>query len=125
MISVTSNGNYSKTRSFLDRLLHHKEFSNLEKYGQMGVELLSRATPVESGLTASSWTYKVFLNDGKPRIEWHNHNIDSQGVPIVFLLQYGHGTGTGGYVPGHDFINPAMRSLFDKIADDVWREVIK
>lgn len=88
----------------------------------MGVEALSRSTPVRSGLAAQSWAYRV-IRGRRPGIEWYNTDTVN-GTPVVILIQYGHGTGTGGYVEGKDFINPAMRGVFDQIADDVWKKVI-
>lgn len=123
MIRVNSKGDFSKTKEFFNKLRRGDAYSELARYGQIGVDALARSTPVESGLTANSWYYKVFTDIDRPRIEWHNTNIVS-GVPVVILLQYGHGTGTGGYVSGRDFINPVMQSIFDQIADDVWKKVI-
>lgn len=123
MIEVKSNGDFNKTRTYLNKLLKKQEFKDLDKYGQKGVAALSSATPIESGLTANSWKYKI-IDDGKSvRIDWYNTNVDSEGTPIAILLQYGHGTGTGGYVPGIDFINPAIKPIFDEIIADIWREV--
>lgn len=90
----------------------------------MGVDALANATPVESGLTAQSWYFEVESGGGSHRITWKNRNVN-QGVPIAIILQYGHGTGTGGYVAGRDYINPAIRPAFDKIADAVWKEVTR
>lgn len=90
----------------------------------MGVNALSNATPVESALTASSWYYEVESRRGYHSIRWYNSNVN-QGVPIAIILQYGHGTGTGGYVRGRDYINPAIRPVFDQIANEVWKEVTK
>ena len=90
----------------------------------MGVEALSSATPIESGLTASSWYYKIENKDGKASINFYNSNIQN-GVPIAIILQYGHGTGTGGWVEGKDYINPAIQPIFDKIVNDAWKEVTK
>jgi hypothetical protein len=90
----------------------------------MGVDALANATPVESGLTAQSWYYEVESGGGRHRITWKNRNVN-QGVPIAIILQYGHGTGTGGYVAGRDYINPAIRPAFEKIADEVWKEVTR
>ena len=101
-----------------------EQFRTLERYGQAGVEALRAATPIESGATASMWNYEI-QNDGKTvRITWTNDNIND-GVNIAVIIQYGHGTGTGGYVQGRDYINPALHSVFDKIADEVWREITR
>jgi hypothetical protein len=122
-IGLTSSGDYAQTREFLKKMLKGDIFSDLDRYGHMGVEALASATPVDTGLTASSWTYRVISDSRGPGIEWYNTDIDSQGQPIAILIQYGHGTGTGGYVQGRDFINPAIRPIFDAIADDVWEKV--
>lgn len=95
----------------------------LEKYGSKGVSALSSATPIDSGLTASSWTYVVEVKGESATIHWMNTN-SNKGVNIAVILQYGHGTGTGGYVQGRDYINPAMRPIFDQIAEEAWREVV-
>lgn len=122
MIKVTGHGNFDKTRSFVNRLLKGDFLSGLDRYGQMGVNALENATPVNTGLTANSWDYRIISNNNRSRIEWYNTNVVS-GTPVVILIQYGHGTGTGGYVQGRDFINPAVRPIFDQIAADVWKKV--
>jgi hypothetical protein len=124
MFKITSKGDHGKTKDFLHKLQSGDIFSNLEKYGAAGVSALARATPVDTGLTQQSWSYIVIRDKNHPGIEWHNTNVVN-GTPVAILIQYGHGTGTGGYVQGRDFINPAMRPIFDKIADDVWEEVTR
>jgi len=99
-------------------------FSLLHRYGQMGVDALARSTPIDSGLTKAKWSYSVDQSRGKHSITWYNSNVED-GAVIAILLQYGHGTGTGGYVQGRDYINPAIRPLFDRIADEVWKEVTR
>jgi len=94
----------------------------LHKYGQMGVDALSNATPIDSGLAAASWDYKVERSRGSYAISWSNSDVEN-GFPVVIMLQYGHGTRGGGWVQGRDFINPAIKPIFDKIADDVWKVV--
>ena len=94
----------------------------LEHYGQVGADALARATPVRTALAASSWTYKVSQNGSGYTITWSNNNIEN-GFPVAIMLQYGHGTGTGGYVQGIDYINPALKPVFDKIIDDIWKAV--
>lgn len=123
MIHVTSSGNFDKTKHFLEKLVHGDIYSDLDRYGQMGVEALAAATPIDSGRTAESWHYRVINRSHQKGIEWYNSNIDGQGTPVAILIQYGHGTGTGGYVAGRDYINPAMRPLFDEIANDIWKKV--
>lgn len=112
----------SKTEDFIKRIqqLHIEEI--LRKYGEIGVQALMSATPVDSGLTASSWGYEIEKNGDIWSIHWTNSNIND-GVNIAVILQYGHGTGTGGYVSGQDYINPAMSPIFEQIANDAWKEV--
>jgi len=122
MIEVTSSGNFKKTEQFLYGMAKGDVFDILETYGQQGVDALALATPVDSGLTAESWSYEVIRKNGKYQIIWHNSNLES-GIPVAILIQYGHATGTGGWVEGYDYINPAIKPLFDKIAQDVWEMV--
>ena len=122
MIVLSSKGDFSKATRYFERLKETAKLGVLDKYGQEGVAALSSATPVETGLTASSWTYKIQLSESSASIEFHNSNINN-GVPIAIILQYGHGTGTGGWVEGRDYINPAIRPVFDKIVEDLWKEV--
>lgn len=122
-IKLSSPGNFDKTTNFLKKLIHGDLYSDLDRYGQMGVEALSRATPINTGHTAESWSYRVIDEHTRKGIVWYNSNVDAAGVPVAILIQYGHGTGTGGYVAGRDFINPAMRPLFDEIANDIWKKV--
>ena len=122
MIVITQSGNFNNTERFLNGAKKLDVKRILESYAKEGVRALSSATPVDSGLTASSWDYKINISKGSQSISWTNSNV-VDGVPIAIILQYGHGTGTGGYVQGRDYINPALRPIFDKIADSVWREV--
>lgn len=124
MISFRQKGDFSKLTSFLERAKNIIKIGELDKYGREGVAALASATPVDSGLTASSWYYKIERQNGSASINFYNSNIN-EGVPIAIILQYGHGTGTGGWVEGRDYINPAIQPLFDKIADDAWKEVAK
>lgn len=95
----------------------------LEKYASMGVSALASATPVDSGLTANCWSYEIETSGEDATIYWTNTN-QNKGVYIAVILQFGHGTGTGGYVAGRDYINPAIRPVFDKIAEEAWMEVV-
>ena len=122
MIKVVCKGNYNKANKFFSNLQKASEMKGLDKYGQEGVEALATATPKESGLTAESWTYRIERSDGSISIYWENTNVN-QGVNIAIILQYGHGTGTGGYVQGVDYINPALTPIFERIADEAWKEV--
>lgn len=122
MISFTKTGNFSKTEKYFKKLKETAQLKMLDRYGREGVAALSSATPVDSGLTASSWYYEIRRKNGSVSINWLNSNIND-GVPIAIILQYGHGTGTGGWVEGRDYINPAIRPVFDKILNSVRKEV--
>ena len=124
MISFRQKGDFSKLTRFMERAKEAVRLGDLDRYGREGVAALSSATPVDSGLTASSWYYEIERKKGSVSISFHNSNIQN-GVPIAIILQYGHGTGNGGWVQGRDYINPAIQPLFDKIADSAWREVTK
>lgn len=122
MISFKESGDFKN----LEKLLSFSKRANIEailnKYGQIGVEALSASTPSRSGKTASSWNYKVTRNKGNLQIDWYNTNTN-KGENIAILIQYGHGTGTGGYVHGIDYVNPAMKPIFDRLSRDLWMEV--
>ncbi len=122
MFGLDDSGDFSKTEAWLKRLGEGDIFSNLDHFGQEGVSALSAATPVESGETARSWGYEVLRDSESYSIVWGNTNV-VDGRPIAVLLQYGHGTGTGGYVQGRDYINPALQPIFDRIADEAWKVV--
>lgn len=122
MITFRQKGDFSKVTRFLERAKEAVHLGDLDKYGRAGVAALASATPVDSGLTASSWSYKITNKDGSASITFTNSNIQN-GVPIAIILQYGHGTGTGGWVQGRDYINPAIQPIFDQIANDAWKEV--
>jgi hypothetical protein len=122
MISATSIGSSEKTTKFLMFLQSPELFRSMARYGQMGVDALASATPRETGETAQSWGYQVEHSRGRHSISWFNTHKED-GVNIAVIIQYGHGTGTGGYVAGRDYINPAIRPIFDKIAEDIWRQV--
>ena len=124
MITFRQKGDFSKLTRFLERAKETIRLGNLDKYGREGVAALASATPIDSGKTASSWYYKIENKNGYASINFCNSNIN-KGVPIAIILQYGHGTRKGGYVQGRDYINPAIRPIFDKVADDAWREVTK
>ena len=124
MISFRQKGDFSKLTRYLERVKNVVKIGDLDKYGREGVAALSSATPIDSGLTATSWYYKIEHTNGSANISFHNSNIQN-GVPIAVILQYGHGTRNGGWVQGRDYINPAIRPIFDKIADNAWKEVTK
>ena len=124
MISFRQKGDFSKTKRYLERVKSAARLSILDKYGRKGVAALASATPTETGKTASSWFYEISHNKGSATITFSNSNIN-KGVPIAIILQYGHGTGTGGWVEGRDYINPAIQPIFDQIVNDAWKEVTK
>lgn len=124
MITFRHQGDFSKTTRFLEKVKGAVKLSDLDKYGREGVNALASATPVDSGLTAKSWYYTIQNKNGSVTITFNNSNIQN-GVPIAIILQYGHGTRNGGWVQGRDYINPAIQPIFDKIANNAWREVTK
>lgn len=122
MIVIRQQGDFSKLSKYLERLKETARLGILDKYGREGVAALASATPVDTGLTASSWYYEIKRTNNSISLNFGNSNIQN-GVPIAIILQYGHGTGTGGWVEGRDYINPAIQPIFDKIANDAWKEV--
>lgn len=122
MITLEAKGGWDRTEAFLKRAVRLNLAQRLQAAAAEGVAALAAATPKESGLTANSWTAEVTIGANGFTIEWQNTHVVS-GVPIAIILQYGHGTGTGGYVQGRDYINPAIQPVFDKIADEIWKEV--
>lgn len=123
-ISFEHKGNFSRTEKFLNKILILTGSSIFDKYGEMGVEALQAATPKRTGRTADSWYYEVVHSEGSVEIRWNNSNVNDN-VLVAVLIQYGHGTKNGGYVQGYDYINPAMRKVFDKIANNLWEEVLR
>lgn len=123
MVIVKQKGDFSKTEKFLNTINKKLYYRNLQKYAEQGVAALASATPIDSGTTANSWDYEIRQTKNSVSIYWTNSNVN-KGVPIAVIIQYGHGTRNGGYVKGRDYINPAMRPIFDKIAENVWKEVI-
>ena len=124
MIKFKHKGNFSKTYDFFERARKAVSLRDLERYGKEGVVALASATPVETGLTANSWSYQIDRTKETVTISFHNTNIQN-GVPIAIILQYGHGTRNGGWVEGRDYINPAIQPIFDKLANEAWKEVTK
>lgn len=122
MIVVSTKGDFTKTIKALNKAASGEIFENLEAICQDGVKALSQATPVDTGLTASSWSYEIIKGKNEIVINWNNSNIQN-GVPIAVILQYGHGTRGGGYVQGRDYINPAIKPIFDRLIEKVWKEV--
>ena len=124
MITIKHYGDFKKLTNFLEKMKRMFDVSMLDKYGREGVAALSAATPVDSGKTASSWIYEIKdIKDGVA-LTFNNTNIQN-GVPIAIILQYGHGTNHGGWVEGRDYINPAIQPVFDKIANEAWKEVTR
>lgn len=122
MISFTVTGSTKRTEAFLRKVSKGDIFQSLDSSAREGVSALIAGTPVESGLAADSWGYEIEHSRGSVTIKWTNTDVEN-GFPVAIMLQYGHGTGTGGYVHGQDYINPAMRPVFDRIADQVWKAV--
>jgi len=121
MFAFMSRGGFKDTERWLKKMSTN-DFVNFEKYGRMGVDALRSATPVDSGKTADSWTYEITEKEGILRLDFLNTNVNKH-INIAIILQYGHGTGTGGYVAGRDYINPAVQPVFDKIVAEALKEV--
>ena len=124
MITFRQKGNFSKLTRYLEKVKESARIGDLDKFGRKGVEALSAATPVDTGLTSSSWYYRIENKKESVTISFHNSNIQN-GVPIAIILQYGHGTRNGGWVQGRDYINPVIQPLFDEIAESAWKEVTR
>jgi len=124
MIRFTHRGNFNKLEKFFIRMSKAEYLNILEKYGQEGVVALAEATPLDSGVTADSWKFEIKHGRGTTTLGWLNTSVND-GVNIAVILQYGHGTGSGGYVQGRDYINPGIAPIFDKIAEEAWKEVTR
>lgn len=124
MIRMVSKGQFRKTFQYLESVKNRLFFSTLDKYGRMGVDALSSATPIDTGETANSWSYEIIRTDGCVKLVFNNSHIENY-VPIAVILQYGHATRNGGWVEGIDYINPAIKPVFDEIVDKCWKEVTK
>lgn len=125
-VKVEVRGSFSNMQAFLQRVKDREQFKVLHKYGPLGVAALQGATPKDDGETANAWTYVITDKPGYFAITWRNTQMDDDGrVPVAILIQYGHATGTGGFVQGKDFINPALRPIFDQMAIDMWKEVTR
>ena len=124
MINIRQKGDFKNLSSFLEKTKEKLNLGLLDKYGREGVDALQAATPKDTGKTSESWYYKIERKNGSVSLTFHNSN-QNKGVPIAIILQYGHATRNGGYVEGVDYINPALRPIFDKIAEEAWKEVKK
>ena len=122
MISLESSGSFENSDRFFEKMRRREIFRALDRLAQDGVAALASATPADTGITASSWDYAI-RRDGKSYTIFWTNDSQNKGFPIAIALQYGHGTGTGGYVQGRDYINPSIRPIFDQIAESVWKEV--
>jgi hypothetical protein len=123
-ITFKHKGDFKKTRNFLERAKKGDFYKHLEQYGEAGVEALSKATPIDTGLTAKSWRYKIERSKSGVTISWYNYNVN-EGVNIALILQYGHGTPSGHYIRGKNYIKPAIKPIFKQIEESVWKEVTK
>lgn len=124
IITIKHRGDFHKLDKYLVNVKDAVRKADLDKFGRRGVEALAANTPVDSGETARSWRYEIKRQSGSVSISFHNTNINN-GVPIAIILQYGHGTRNGGWVEGRDYINPAIQSVFDAMADEAWKEVTR
>lgn len=124
-ISFSQKGDFKRTEKFLMNAKERKFFKALDKYGKAGVEALSNATPRDTGLAANSWYYEIKWNGSSFEVTWNNADIEGGWAPVAILIQYGHATKNGGWVMGRDYINPAITPLFDKLANDAWKEMTK
>lgn len=122
MITIRQKGTFKHTENWLERLINSDHSRILHRYGEEGVAALAASTPIDSGETAASWSYSVSVSRNKLSVSWYNSHVDD-GAVIAILLQYGHGTRNGGYVQGRDYINPAILPIFERLADEIWKEV--
>lgn len=125
MLSFKHTGSFSKTTRFFEKMKRRDQYRVLNTYGREGVAALMQATPKDTGKTSQSWSYTVSITKDSASITWTNDNVTTDGTPIAVLIQYGHGTKSGGYVKGLDYINPAMRPIFEKITREIWEEVTR
>lgn len=117
-------GDFHNTEKLLTQYDKNKFKPILESYGRKGIAALSAATPIDTGETSNSWGYEIDFRTNSFILQFTNSHVNN-GIPIAILIQYGHGTRHGGYVPGRDFINPALVSIFDDLAEDIWKEITK
>jgi len=124
MIKLSHRGSFKNSENFLTKVQKIRVKSVLDKYGRRGVAELAKATPIDTGNTASLWSFDIYVSNTRFSISWKNSNVNN-GVPVAILLQYGHGTRNGGYVQGRDYINPTLKPIFDNLADEAWKEITK
>lgn len=124
MVTFSQKGDYKKTEQMLKHAMGKNYRAILEKYARQGVSALAAATPKDTGFTAASWSYEIVMDSNGLSIHWHNTHVEKGYANIALLLQYGHGTRNGGYVQGRDYINPAIRPIFDKMSEEAWKEVM-
>lgn len=124
MIRFEQKGNFSKLDRYFKRVRNTVDNLDLEEFGKRGVAALSSATPVKTGLAASSWYYTITKTKNSTTINFNNSDIEN-GAPIAIILQYGHATRNGGWVEGRDYINPSIQPIFDELANNAWREVTR
>lgn len=122
MITVSQSGSFNNIDKFINSMKQEDAFAFLDAFGREGVQALANSTPVDTGLTSISWKYEIIKNKGRYSIVWSNINAEN-GIPVAILIQYGHATKNGGWVDGIDYVNPAIRPIFEKIADQVWERV--
>ncbi len=126
MVTFKQKGDFSKLTSFLEKAKEACELGNLNKYGIAGVQALERATPINTGETARSWYYTIEHTKDRVTLSFNNSNMDADNdTPVAIILQYGHATGNGGWIEGVDYINPAIKPIFDQIVEEAWKEVSK
>lgn len=124
IVSVTQKGNFRKTEGLLRHLVGFHYGHKMRVYAEKGVQALKAATPRDTGATAEAWSYEIVESEGRTAVYWRNSNVVN-GVPIAVILQYGHGTRNGGFVEGIDYINPALKPVFEQMAQEAWKEVVR
>lgn len=123
MISIKTKGSFKNFDNFVKKMVNKDYERIIDKYARMGVKALADATPVDSGETAKSWDYEIHYTKGRTKIVWTNSNVTKSGTPVAILIQYGHYSKSGSFVQGTDFINPALKPVFSKLAEEIWKEV--
>jgi len=123
MIVIKQKGDFKHTEGFFKRAKERRFYNILNEYGKRGVQALSKATPKRTGKTAASWSYKINVTEGGAAIYFENSNVNKGYANVAVLLQYGHAARNGAWVEGVDYINPALKPIFDEIAEKVWAEV--